>query len=202
MKTRMVILALLLLALTCPSGVLADSWSGHYDVGVTVSPLGGNSYNFAYAVTNLDQGVAPHEGLDGFYVQVPLTATISNITDPPIYGTGSAWWGHSLEFNKPSVGGDHAVLQPGYQWLAWWGYNEPSLYPSGTKVSFSFDASNVAVGQHQGITVSYFLPYPTYIGYEDVIQGPATVPLPSALALLGSGLLGLGVFGRRRIFKR
>lgn len=104
MKTRMVILALLLLLLTCPSGVLAGSWLGHYEVDVTVSTLGVNSYNFTYAVTNLDQGTGAPVGLDGFYVQVPLTATISNITDPPSYGGSGGWWEHFLPGGNPGLG--------------------------------------------------------------------------------------------------
>jgi hypothetical protein len=204
MKPRMVMLALLLLLLTCPGGVLADSWSGHYEVDVTVSTLGVNSYNFAYAVTNLDQGTGAPVGLDGFYVQVPLTATITNYTDPTGYTGGS--WPHYLPGGNPGSGSS-ATLQPGYQWLEWWGLDPASVYPIGTTATFSFDAGNVVLGQHQGAAVTYWNgPYgynqTYYTGYEDLIQGPAAIPLPGTLALLGPGLVGLAVFGRRRIFKK
>jgi hypothetical protein len=201
MKPRMVILALLLLVLTCPSGVLADSWSGHYTVTETDINLGVNSYNFTYAVTNVDQGTGAPVGLDGFYVQVPLNATITNITVPDGY-TGGLWKNYLPGGNPGS--GSSATLQPGYQWLEWWGEGPASVYPVGKTAIFSFDAGNVVLGQHQGAAVTYWgwWANPTYTGYEDLIRGPAAIPLPGTLALLGPGLLGLAVFGRRRIFKK
>lgn len=78
---------------------------------------------------------------------------------------------------------------------------EASVYPIGETATFSFDAGNVVLGQQQGAAVTYWGAY-SYTGYEDVIQGPAAIPLPGTLALLGPGLLGLAVFGRRRIFKK
>jgi hypothetical protein len=89
-------------------------------------------YLFQYEVTNLDQGSGWPQGFDGFYIQVPLSATILNITNPPPYLSGgypAGYWNHYFGQNPDPNWGATATLQPGYQWLNWWGLNERSVYP-------------------------------------------------------------------------
>ncbi len=199
MKKFIGILALSCLLLGFTQGASATSWSGHYDVAVTVTNLGGNSWNFDYAVSNLADGTG-YQGLDGFYIQVPTTASLSNIVDPNPSAGSPGYWGHALTTGDPDWGSG-AVLKSGYQWLQWWGFEAQSVYPTGTTASphFSFDASGVSVGSNPAAIVTYWSGG-SYTGYDDELVGP--VPLPGTLALLGPGLLGLAVFGRRRIFKK
>ena len=56
--------------------------AGQYTVSASYTQLGANDYQFTYQVTNNNQASTTQTGLDGFYVQVPTAAVISNVTVP------------------------------------------------------------------------------------------------------------------------
>ena len=153
MRARVIVTLLAILFLGGIPGAQAAPWDTHYLVSSTVTPLGGNQYLFEYAVTNLDQGSGPYVGLDGFYLQVPLTAAILNITDPPTYSPGGSW-GHAFTSADPNSGAT-ATLQLGYQWLYWWGNWPQSVYPQGTTANFSVKLDNVSSGYNDAAVVTY-----------------------------------------------
>ena len=189
-----VLLLLAILSWSVPD-VQATSWDTHYLVTPTITPSGVNHYLFEYAVTNLDQGAGAPQGLDGFYIQVPLTATLIGITDPATYSSGGSW-DHQFLASTPDLSGANATLQPGYQWLAWWGNWPASVYPIGTTATFSVELANVSVGSNDGVTVTYWGAY-SYTGYEGPLQGPVTAtPLPSSFILMATAMVALP-WGRR-----
>ncbi len=168
--------------------------NGEYTVNTQVSAQVGGFYTYTYSVTNNNQGTGtsdPPRGLNGFVLQVPLSATIQNITSPlappgSLDPTNSYWriifqGPGALPFpNGPSP-------QSGYQWLAW---GSDGLYPEyeiGQTAVFSFQA-NAPEGSNLGIVSTG--PQGSY--FVGAFTGPTSpVPVPSALVLLGSGLLGL-----------
>jgi hypothetical protein len=161
--------------------------------------LGVNHYRFEYAVANLDQG-GFWQGLDGFLIQVPLSATLVDITDPPPYSSDLYYgippiWAHQFG-SSPDFSGATPTVQPGYQWLEWWGHWPPSVYPTGTTATFMVELANVSVGFNDGVTVTYWGAY-SYTGYEGALQGPVTAaPLPSSFILMATAMVALP-WGRR-----
>jgi hypothetical protein len=163
MRGKMTTLILVAVVLSFSQGAQASSWTGHYSIKTTITQKGVGHYLFQYEVTNLDQGSGWPQGFDGFFIQVPLSATILNITNPPPYLSGgypAGYWnnylGYHLEGDPPPEWPFGATLQSGYQWLWWWGLNEPSVYPVGTTAIFSVELDNVLVGYNDGVVVTYW----------------------------------------------
>lgn len=90
-KKIVCLLALLAIFWGSGNGVLAVPIDNHYTVGATVTPVGGNSYKYFYDVANLGQGGGAPHGLDGFFIQVPHSATLSDLTDP-VSWSPRGWW--------------------------------------------------------------------------------------------------------------
>jgi hypothetical protein len=140
----------------------AMSLNGEYIINATTTDLGANSWQFIYHITNVNQGFVPQSGLDGFIIQVPLTATISNIIVPSGYTGGI--WGWNTYTSPPNSDVFYALeeslspLLPGYQRLRFWGRGIESVYPQLTTTEFSFQASNVMVGAIPGETVTFWGP--------------------------------------------
>jgi len=184
--------------------VLAVSLTGEYSVNVTTTQLNVDSYLFQYDVTNNNQGSgATYVGLDGFYIQVPNSATISNVTNPASYSPGG-WWSNNINTDSSIIGAPEAPLLAGNSWLVWWGSWPASVYPAGTTASFSFQADGVALGTANSLQVTYWhyetptSPYwtPTsganYSTFSTALISPVTtVPLPSALLLFATGIAGM-----------
>jgi hypothetical protein len=185
MKRIVVVMALFSIFLWSSNRVLATPIGGHYTVTSNVSGPVGGFYTYGYEVYNVNQGEL---GLDGFVIQVPLTATLQNITNPATLPTGSgSWWHTSVSGPLPSPPYNYQTPQSGYQWLVW-GIAGDAEYPIGTTATFSFEA-NAPPGINLGLASTGPIKRDWF---EGNFTGPTSpVPVPSTVLLLGSGLLGL-----------
>jgi hypothetical protein len=178
---RMLTAGIAVLCLTLP--VLAGSHydplqalNGQYAVSATATELGLNSYKFAYDITNVNQGSGAPAGLDAFELLVPVSATITNVSNPLSYGGSPGFWAFS----------ERAADQPGFKTLYWYGGYEQSIYPVGTIAHFSFQANGVAVGSSTEKLTTYKYGTATdwyYAPFSGATVGPGVIPVPEPAAL-------------------
>ena len=179
-----------------------------YTINATVTPLGGDAYRFQYDITNNTQQVGSAQtGLDGFFVELPPSSSVSDVVVPaPFYGSPGYWaasLGSPFAYTVPEITPD-----PNTQWQKYWGANPASVYPIGSTASFSFVADNVTVGAARSVAVTYWAfetpltplyftsTHGHYTGYSTMLLGPTEIPEPATLGLLAMG--GLAMLRRRR----
>jgi hypothetical protein len=180
MKKVIVFLGILSIILLSSNILIAVPIDSHYTVTTKVTP-GVGVWKYDYTVTNNDQGTGSPYGLDFFQIQVPLGATLTNITDPPSYMPGG-YWAHGTTTTIDPRFNSSATLKSGFQWLYWAGVNPASVYPAGASASFSVTV-NAPAGISQGIVVSYY--GSSYQGFEGNFTSPGgAVALPLPLLLL------------------
>ncbi|MEW5803579.1 MAG: PQQ-binding-like beta-propeller repeat protein, partial [bacterium] len=164
MKKLIVFVSIFIGVFTVFGSAAAIPLAGEYTVNNTVTKLDDDSFIFTYDITNNNQQIGKSmTGLDGFFVQVPASAVITNITLPPSYKPGGYWTScitsdsacksseDVISSNAPEVN-----LLPGNVWLFWWGNNPESVYPIGSTVRFSFQADGVNVGLTSSVSASYW----------------------------------------------
>ena len=139
---KIFILVLFCILVLISNNAFAVVLASEYGIATTITAIGPNSWAFNYAVTNINQQVGGQTGLDGFYIQVPSSANITNLVVPSSYSPGG-WWETDISSDSSplgSIGGNapEAVLQSGNVWLTWWGMEAASVYPIGTTVNFGF----------------------------------------------------------------
>jgi hypothetical protein len=177
--------------------VKAELLSGQYEVQINATGSG-TSWDFVYKVTVHDgAGDGTSQGLDGFAVQVPKDIVLTSIVTPKGY-VGGYW-----ALYDPSTVNSEASLSAGYKWIKWWGHDWESVYPKNTTPEFGFHAEGVVPGKKDSELVTFWAGgdtahgYGTYSYYTTSLTSPVSpVPIPGAVWLLGSGLLGL--MGLRR----
>jgi len=211
------IVAVILMPINSTSVPLA----GQYSITATATQISPSSYIFRYDVTNNNQQVGETAtGLDGFYIQVPVSSSISNVTLPAPYFGGNGFWDYSFSSlpTATRIGREgevfnalEAPLKNGYKWLFWWGGHPASVYPIGTTAQFSFQADGVSVGTSQAVQVTYWnthtppinSEYATFNGrhysaYSASLISPV-VPEPSSIVLVSTALGGVAALRKRKI---
>ena len=80
-KQMFIIMSVLVISfLIIPNYALAVPLNGEYTIDVITTQIDADSFVFTYNITNVNQQIAVNNGLDGFYIQLPSTGAISNIT--------------------------------------------------------------------------------------------------------------------------
>lgn len=193
--------------------VLAIPLSGEYLINVSTTQLDFDSYIFQYEVTNINQQVgSSFTGLDGFMVQIPNSAIITNITNPVSYRGSPGYWFNPDWSDTTFYNATEAPLLAGNNWLRWWGADPVSVYPIGSTAAFSFQADGVAIGISSAVQVTYWgnqtpladyftIPTGNYTAFSTSLISPvavAPVPEPSTMFLLGSVLIGIVILEKRK----
>lgn len=146
--------------------------AGEYNVDVTTTDLGNNSWIFKYEITNVTQegdwaglysdGLPPDwmqhidfTGISNFFVKIPHGAIISNISLPASYGAShgiNPEYIHEWHMQGPWQENPNDV----YDWIMIYPYGFAEIYPKGTTLVFSFQIDGVAVGTNEGMISTYY----------------------------------------------
>ena len=162
-----------------------------YTVNGKVEPAEGG-YRYTWTVHNQDQS----QGLVVFVIEVPVQARVLAWSVPPPYsnpeGSRAQWVFHESYEAQVDPNDNQAWLSAppaGKKWLRWAGQQPPSVYPSGTTVTFSLTTdSAIKPGVVRGVTTTY-TPENTphyYAPFHGNILGPSGATfepnaLPSAI---------------------
>jgi hypothetical protein len=198
MRQALVSIGLLATILGGGTSVCAAELNGEYVITVMTTPTLGvaNSYTFEYHIKNINQSSLgyPMTGLDGFFIQLPNSATISEVTCPDPYdGTwGGYWvggfdgWDGNPEGSPPF--GTGSPVPSDKIWLGWWGVGWDSVYPINEEAVFSFRADGVALGLTTAVVDTFwsydgswpgaycYSPHGTYYAeFATTLIGPVTI---------------------------
>ncbi len=187
----------------------ANPLAGQYAVTSSATHLVGDTWRFDYTVSNINQYNGGRTGWDGFLILVPDSATLVSHTVPASFYGAPGYWsiGEGGDFSAYATLG---VTPPsGFHWMAWWGADPASVYPSGAGASFSVTLDHVKPMENTGAPATYWAftspatsydqnAYGRYTFYTTTLTSPAPVPEPETYALMLAGLGALGAIRRRR----
>lgn len=169
-----------------------------YSISVTARPIS-TGYHYVFSVYNISRGGGYRQGLDGFYIAMPLDIAILNTYCPPPGTPGSTPAGYWDWLINPSATGEGVPAAPvGNTWLRYWGFEWGSLYNVGTTAVFGFDCDKPLPSSTLCDTVTYWYDPRQYIIASQTALIPS-VPEPSSVIAMCVGLMGLvGRIRKRR----
>ena len=178
----------------------AARFGGEYSINVTANQLDSDAWIFSQPEANYRQQTEFLTGLDGFYVQVPKSAAISNL-DKPIPYSGWGYWDDILLAAGTLLDEQVAFLKRGQAWFRWGGTQ------LGNTAIFDVLADGVVLGENIGAALAsctFSSPPPVGKLYSENIndqyygcslyQGsPEARPYSDSINMLlfGAGLIGL-----------
>lgn len=172
-------------------GTVSDSFSGTLAAGTTVT------FTFTVNATGDNNGNKGVSG-GGSYAFYENNSVVS-----------SGWASGYSSYN----GGTNAYDNPSKSGSSWGGYNDASNYNNWVSLALMLSDANLAADGKSGTvtianlsnaTVNYWASFVSAVsGYVDQtitysVSSASSVPLPAALPLFGSAILGLGLMARRR----
>ncbi len=166
---------------------------GQYTVSASATASGPDTFLFVYDIKNNNQGTGLPTGLDAFELLVPVSAAITNVSNPLSYSGSPGYWSFS----------ERESTEPGFKKLYWLGAYEQSIYPVDTTAHFSFQAAGVAVGTSAQKLTTYKYGNATdwyYSAFSGMTTGPVSVavPEPSTFVLAGIVFVGAAAWRMRK----
>ncbi|MBU0728149.1 MAG: PEP-CTERM sorting domain-containing protein [Proteobacteria bacterium] len=213
MKRLAILLCATLVVISASGQAWATPMSGEYSITVTTTQIDTDTWNFVFEVSNINQQTVEKTGLDGFYIQIPKTALVTNVTAPGPYYGFPGYWDKFQSGSGSNYWAPEAQALDGYSWYGWWGQHPVSVYPANSTATFSIELDGVIPGINTGVAVTYWGfytpplktvytvdPHGYYSGYSSDFLMPmaAPVPEPCTILLFGTGLAGLALGRKRR----